>query len=214
MFKLVGTQWGQPAMPSRDGQRADRFMLWVDAVGGYRVCLGDVVTLGQPIPGSAVDVPILGDISSRHAVIHRDGEGYVVEAIRDIWLDGRPVRKAASLCDGARLQLGDRVRLSFRRPHALSATARLDFESHHRTQPSADAVLLMADTCVLGPRRHSHIVCRDWQHEVILYRHDEELFCRSKAPLLVDGRECQGRRPISRWARIEGDDFALNLEPI
>ena len=133
-------------------------MLWVDAVGGYWVCLDDVVVLGQPVPGAAVDVPILGDISSRHAIIRRDGEGYLVEAIRDVLLDGKPVRKAATLCDGARLQLGERVRLRFRRPHALSATARLDFESHHRTQPSADGVLLMGDTCVLGPKPHSHVV--------------------------------------------------------
>lgn len=189
-------------------------MLWVDAVGGYWVCLDDVVTLGQPIPGAAVDVPILGDISSRHATIRRDGEGYLIEAIRDVLLDGQSVRKAAALSDGVRLQLGDRVRLRFRMPHALSATARLDFESHHRTQPSADAVLLMGDTCVLGPKRHSHVVCRDWSHEAILYRHDEELFFRAGVPFLVNGRPCQGRQRIDRAARIEGEDFSLNLEPI
>ncbi len=188
-------------------------MLWVDAVGGYWVCLDDVVTLGQPVPGAAVDVPILGDISSRHATIRRDGEGYVIEAIRDVLLDGKPVRKAAALEDGAQLQLGERVRLRFRRPHALSATARLDFESHHRTQPSADAVLLMGDTCVLGPRGHSHVVCRDWTHEVILYRHHEELYCRAGAPFLVDGRACQNRQPIGQASHIEGDEFSLNLEP-
>ncbi len=28
---------------------ANNFMLWVDAVGGFRVCLRDEVTLGQPV---------------------------------------------------------------------------------------------------------------------------------------------------------------------
>jgi hypothetical protein len=201
-------------MSSRDGQRAGRFMLWVDAVGGYWVCLGDAVTLGQPVPGADVDVPILGDISSRHATIRRDGEGYVIEAIREVLLDGRPLGKAATLRDGSRIQLGDRVRLRFLRPHALSATARLEFESRHRTQPSADAVLLMADTCVLGPRPHCHVVCRDWPQEVILYRHDDELYCRTVGTFRVDGVSCQGRSQISRSSQIDGEDFSLSLEPI
>jgi hypothetical protein len=178
------------------------------------VCLGDAVTLGQPVPGADVDVPILGDISSRHATIRRDGEGYVIEAIREVLLDGRPLGKAATLRDGSRIQLGDRVRLRFLRPHALSATARLEFESRHRTQPSADAVLLMADTCVLGPRPHCHVVCRDWPQEVILYRHDDELYCRTVGTFRVDGVSCQGRSQISRSSQIDGEDFSLSLEPI
>ena len=27
----------------------DRFLLWVDAVGGYWICLGDEILLGQPV---------------------------------------------------------------------------------------------------------------------------------------------------------------------
>ena len=67
------------------------------------------------------------------------------------------------LADNQLIQLGDNVRLRFTKPHALSATARLVLESHHKTQPSADAVLLMADSCVLGPNRHCHVRCRNWQ---------------------------------------------------
>ena len=31
-----------------DAKPADRFMLWVDAVGGYWVCLADELIVGQP----------------------------------------------------------------------------------------------------------------------------------------------------------------------
>ena len=31
-----------------DATPADRFMLWVDAVGGYWVCLADELIVGQP----------------------------------------------------------------------------------------------------------------------------------------------------------------------
>ena len=196
------------------GHKAESFLLWVDAVGGYWVCLGDEVSLGQPVPPGAVDVPILGDVSSRHARIRRDDEGYLIEAIREVSLNGRPVRGVGTLSDGNTIRLGEGVRLVFRRPHALSATARLDFASRHRTQPSADAVLLMADSCVLGAGPHSHVVCRDWPGEVILYRHDDKLYCRTKGLLEIDGVKYKDRGPITRNSRIVGHGFSMSLEAI
>lgn len=194
--------------------QSDTFLLWIDAVGGFWVCLADAVTLGQPVPGGAADVPILGDLSGQHARIRRDGEGYLIEAIRDVRVDGRPVDRVTLLRDGSTIELGPSVRLRFRRPHALSATARLDFLSRHRTQPSADAVLLMADTCILGPKPHSHVVCRDWMDEVVLYRQDDELFCRTRGALEIDGVSRKGRGPITRNSRVVGDRFSLSLEGV
>jgi hypothetical protein len=201
-------------MDSPSWQKADKFLLWVDAVGGYWVCLGDEVTLGQPTTGGKVDVPILGDLSGRHARIRRDGEGYLIEAIREVWVDRRPVRWVASLGDGSRIRLGERVKLVFRRPHALSATARLEFHSGHRTQPSVDAVLLMADSCVLGPKPYSHVICRDWPREVVLYRHEDQLYCRVGGWMQVDGVRCEDRSPIRRNSRVVGERFSFSLEPL
>lgn len=201
-------------MDFRSVRQTGKFMLWVDAVGGFWVCLADEVILGQPARCGAADVPILADISSRHARIRRDGEGYLIEAIREVRVDGRRVDKMTSLCDGSKITLGEGVRLVFRRPHALSATARLDFLSHHRTQPSADAVLLMADSCILGPNPHSHVVCRDWTHEVILYRHEEQLYCRGAGRFEIDGVPCKGRGRITPNSRLQGEGFSLNLEEL
>jgi len=196
------------------GQSGGRFLLWVDAVGGYWVCLDDEVVLGQPAPAGRVDVPILGDLSGCHARIRRDSEGYLLEALREVKIDGRRVQQAAALVDGAKVRLGDAVWLLFRRPLALSATARLDFLSRHRTHPSSDAVLLMADTCVLGPKPHSHVVCRDWPREVILYRQEGELFCRTEGTFEIDGLHHHQRGRIHRNARVVGEDFSFSLEAI
>ena len=194
------------------GRQTDKFFLWVDEVGGYWVCLSDEVVLGQPVPSGGVDVPIMGDLSKRHARIRRDGEGYLIEAIRDVRLDGRPVAGVALLRQGSTIELGSSVKLVFSRPHALSATARLDFKSRHCTQPSSDAVLLMADSCVLGPKPHSHVVCRNWTEEVVLYRHDEQLFCRSPVKMEIDGVRVKGRGPVTTRSRVLGDQFSLTLE--
>jgi hypothetical protein len=201
-------------MNGRGTHQTDKFMLWVDAVGGFWVCLADGITLGQPLRCGSIDVPILADISGRHARIRRDGEGYLIEAIREVRLDGRVVQGAALLSDGGRIELGEAVRLRFRRPHALSATARLDFISHHRTQPSADAVLLMAESCILGPNPHSHVVCRDWPREVIVYRQGGDLFCRAEGGLEIDGVYCEDHGPLRRDSHVVGEGFSLSLEPI
>jgi len=214
MFKWISDFWQADPMSYLFGQKTDQFFLWIDAVGGYWVCPGEEVVLGQPDPTKAADIPILGDLSSRHARIRRDGEGYVIEAFRDVRVDGRPVDRIALLSARSTIQLGSGVRLLFQRPHALSATARLDFLSRHRTQPSVDGVLFMADSCVLGPKPHSHVVCRDWPDEVILYRHEDELYCRAKGPLEIDGVRHDGRGRLTRNSRVVGEWFSLSLEAI
>lgn len=195
-------------------QHSDRFMLWIDAVGGYLVCLGDEIVLGQPDQGGGVDVPIFGDLGSRHALIRREGKGYTIEAPSEVSVDDRPLRGPCRLRDGSRIRLGESVRLLFRRPHALSGTARLDFLSPHRTQPSTDAVLLMADTCVLGPGLRSHVVCRGWTRDVLLYRRQRELYCHSDGPLKIEGMIRDGSGRIDHNSRVEGDGLSFNLEAI
>jgi len=178
-----------------------RLMLWIDAVGAYQVCLGETVVLGQPVApsessgsrhrrGRGPDVAILGDLHTRHARIKRDGEGYLIEAIHPLAVDGRSVSMAA-LSDGSEITLGRNVRLRFRRPHALSGTARLEPLSRHRIVPTADAVLLMAETCVLGPKPTSHVVCHPWPEQIVLHRRD-----------------------LKPNARIEGEGYSLTIEQI
>ena len=204
----------QNPMNGTIGQKGNRFLLWVNSVGGYWVCLGDEIVLGQPLPLGVADVPILGDLSGRHARIRRGNEGYVIEAFRNVFLDGHKVDQIGLLSDGSRIQLGTGVRLVFRRPHTLSATARLDFASHHHTQPSVNAVLLMADSCILGPNPHSHVVCRDWPQEVVLFRCDNQLYCRTKGRMEIDGLPYTGRGGIRSNSRIQSDHFSLSLEPL
>jgi hypothetical protein len=204
---------GMTTMASRDASTADRFMLWVDAVGGYWVCLADEVIVGQPGAAGGTDIPILADISSRHARIRRDGEGYMIEAFREVRVSGRKVEATGLLADGSRIEIGSSVKLAMHRPHPLSLTARLDFVSRHRTQPPADAVLLLADSCVLGPKPHSHVVCRGWSREVIIFRHDDRFFCHASGRFEIDGVACKNRGQLQPNSRVCGEGFSFSLEP-
>ncbi len=195
-------------------EQIQRALLWVDAVGGFLVCLDDSIAIGQPSPSEQIALPILADLSRRHALIRRDAGAYVLEPLQRTSVDGREITVSTLLTDNHIIQLGDNVRIRFNKPHALSATAKLTLESHHKTQPSVDAVLLMADSCVLGPNRHCHVRCRQWQRDVVVYRQNDQLFCRADEPLLVDGIDARGNNEIHSGARIEGEDFSFAWETV
>jgi len=196
-----------------DGEDESRFVLWVDGVGGYLVCLGGEITIGQAVPGTDVEVPIQGDLSRQHARIRRD-DGYLIEPLQRVRIDGKDVRETTLLSDGDEIELGEGVRMRFRQPHALSATARLELVSGHRTQPSADGILLMAESCVMGPKWQNHVICRDWSSDVVLYRCEGELFCRAMDPIEIDDQYCEGQGKVDTNSHVAGSDFSLSLEDL
>ena len=211
MIQIVNHLWERLAMHAPGTRHSDRFLLWIDAVGGYWVCLGNEIVLGQPGRQPAVDVPILGDIAGCHARLRAMARAFLWKPYaKFLSMAGRCVRRSGC-ATAARFNWAS-VRLLFRRPHALSGTVRLEFLSRHRTQPLADAVLWMADSCVLGPKPHSHVVCRNWPREVILYRDGDELWCCTGDTLQIDGVLRTGRGQITEDSRIQGDGFSFNLE--
>jgi tetratricopeptide (TPR) repeat protein len=222
--RLVETQhWGgTPASnpmnrvaaeaPTKQGARV---MLWIDAVGGYLVCLGETIVIGQAAPGTTVDVPIQAEISRKHAMIVRHKEGYVLEPLGgETLLDGKRVAGPSLLSDGAELALGEAVKLRFRKPHVLSSSARLEIISGHRSLPHADAVILMAESCVLGPKWQNHVVCREWTGDVVLYRSEDTIMCRAMESIEIDGRLHDGRGSVRPGSHVVGTDFSLSLEAV
>ncbi len=191
----------------------ERFLLWVDGVGGFLVCMDDEVVLGQASPGNRIAVPIRGDVSRKHARIRRE-DGYLIEPLGEVWIDGRKIHRTTVLADSDEIRLGSSVVFRFRQPHVLSSTARLEWISRHRTQPSADAILLMAESCVLGPKWQNHIVCRDWAHDVVLYRRDGILYCRATEGIEVDGQFCDEPAQVQWNSHVAGSDFSMTLEPV
>ena len=99
-------------------------------------------------------------------------------------------------------------------PEAHLAPPALPSDSHHKTQPSADAVLLMADSCVLGPNRHCHVPCRGWERDVVIYRQNNQFFCRADEPLSVDGVAADGNGEIQSGSHVEGEQFSFTWEKV
>ncbi len=190
-----------------------RFLLWLDAVGGYLICLDDEVVLGRAGTDAVADVPLLGDLSREHATVSRDGEGYVIRAIKATFVNGKSI-KTASLRDGDVIRLGSTVELEFRQPSPVSATARLRVVSRHRLPLAVDGVILMAETCIVGDSKQAHIVSPDLAAPIVLYRQGAALWCRAPGGFEVDGRACAARAPLTLQSSVLGEGYSFSLEPL
>ena len=199
---------------------AARYWLWIDEVGGFVVCTGESVTIGQSPGLLAVDeplieVPLQADISRRHATIRRGGEGFWLETAREVSIDGQRVERSAPLGRDSLITLRD-VKLRFSQPHPWSLSARLEFVSRHRTQPTCDGVLLVNDTLVLGPRESSHVVCPGWDDELVLaWRQGQWCLPGAGEPWQVDsgpgGVPLPGERPLELPIRLVSPAGAISL---
>ena len=192
-----------------------RAMLWVDAVGGFLVCLEDQLMIGQANPESTAAISLVGDLSRHHAQIDRRDDTYLLTPHAEVRVSGRPLRSDVILKDGDELELGASVVVRFRQPHPLSSTARLELLSGHRPEPAADAILLLSQSCILGPSSSAHVVCREMREELIMFRTSSQTWgCQHAAPFQVDGQVVQGRAMMTDHSRVCGEDFCFSLEPL
>lgn len=198
---------------AKQPERGQRFLLWIDGVGGYLVCLGNHLSIGQATPDTYTDIPIFADVSRMHANLSREAEGYILEATRSIQVNGNSVQKA-SLQSGDRITLGASCQLQFRLPVPISTTARLDLVSGHRLPLSVDGVLLMAETLILGAGPQAHVVMPDATDSIVLYRQKDGLGVRCKGSFTIDGQRVQDRGSLKPSSSVVGEDFAFAIEPV
>jgi tetratricopeptide (TPR) repeat protein len=187
-----------------------RFLLWIDGVGGYLVCLNNRLSFGHAGPDAHVDVPLVADVSRLHASLSRDAEGYVLEAVKPIQVNGQTLTRAL-LRPGDRVTLGTSCQFQFHQPAPVSATARLDLVSGHRLSLTVDGILLMADTLVLGSGPQVHISVPDLKKNVVLFRHKDGVGMRHEGNLFVNGQKSPQRGVLGPNATVVGDAISFTI---
>jgi hypothetical protein len=202
------------AAPSVAGGLPKRFLLWVDGVGGYLVCLSSRVTFGQATADGPIDVPLFADVSRLHAELSRDGEGYLLESTRGVQVNSVATSRTVLRC-GDRVTLGSTCQFLFRRPVPVSPSVRLELVSGHRLPLAVDGVLLMADNLILGPGGQVHI-CVPWVSEnVILYRSKDGLGVRYVgSEFRIDNKPCRDRAALPLPGVVTADSFTFAVEPV
>lgn len=194
--------------------KCSRFIIWVDGVGGFLACTQNENSIGQAVPNAKAAIPITGDIHEMHARIESIDGGHLLHPIGPVSMLEQSLRSPVALVHDRTFELGESVSLRYRKPHAYSTTAIIDFESRHRTYPWSDAVLLAGNTIVLGPSRSNHIFCPNWRNDVILVRRQGQWFCKCKGPIEIDDDCVTGEGRLGVASRVEGADFSFSLEPI
>jgi hypothetical protein len=198
--------------PALDGATS-RFLLWIDGVGGYLVCLGSRVSLGQATPDGRADVPLVADVSRMHATLTRDNEGYLLESVRPVQVNNQTVTRAL-LRPNDRITLGASCQMQFRQPVPVSTSARLDLVSGHRLPLGVDGVLLMAETLILGSGTQSHVTVPDLQKPVVLFRHKDGIGFRHPGTLSINGQKSIDKGLLGPNALVAGDEISFAIEPV
>jgi hypothetical protein len=205
----MGNLAGSTSPYADQSARPGRYMLWIDGAGAYLVCLGERVSIGGAVlEGNTADVPLLASLSRRHATIVRSREGYLLEAHSSTRVGNRPVDGNVYLNNGYEIELGTGVRLRFWMPTVLSSTAVLEFLSDHRPCRSVDGVILMQETCLLGPGRENHVRCPDWPDSVVLYLDGGNFCCKSRSDLFV------GTKLLRDGVCVQPGDVVTGTDPI
>jgi hypothetical protein len=207
------------AGPSRDHQFNDSDQirsrlptLWIDGVGGYLLSDLEETVLGQALTQGQADIRIQGDLSRRASVFRRSGEVHLLQPLQSTRVNDVELDRAAILNSGDIIQIGPRVKLRYRRPNRLSHTAVLSITSGHRWQQGVEGVMLLGDSCILGPLSNSHILCPLASSEVVLFRNRNAWWCRSKEPIERDGTIHTKPIPLMGGGRILCGDLSMSLE--
>ena len=192
---------------------SDSYLLWIDGVGTWQVCAGTRCQIGAPsqeiVPA---DICLMAQISRRHATLERIDENWFIRPHAATVLSGKPISDRSLLRSGDEIVLADRVRLGFRIPNVLSGSAVIDFESQHRPPRTVDGIILMSDSCLMGPRADHHICCPDWTGHIVLFRQDGLLRCRSEMSLKFDGTGFSEPGVLRDGTVVSGEDLRFRVE--
>ena len=86
--------------------------------------------------------------------------------------------------------------------------------SGHRFAQPVQAVLLMADTLVIGPAAQSHVVVPDMTQPLIVFRSKAGLAVRWSGNMTINGHTHQERGPLDPGTTLTTEQISLALERV
>lgn len=171
---------------------------WIDEVGGFLTVLKPEIRIGQA-GDKRNDVGIMADISSHHADVTRGESGLRLVAHAPTSVNGK---------EGTSFLLRDRDQIMMRtvqmtcyQPVPWSPTSRLVIGGRHRLPLAMDAVLMMGQTCILGPKADAHIPT-DWECSVYVTWHRDSYWVRCAEELTVDGQAVGTFAPLTPTSEV------------
>lgn len=155
-----------------------RFVLQVDGAGGFLVATQPIITLG-PISSSRLpDVGLLAQTDTPSVLIERIEDDYFFRGDGHVQVNGKSTADKL-LADDDQLALGPRCVIKYRRPHAASTSAMLELTGARLPRADIRRVILLDDSLVIGPGRHTHIRIDALTTPIVLHFRDGQLQYRT-----------------------------------
>lgn len=146
-------------------------ILWVDGVGGFLLWTASRAVIGGPAAEADGTIAVGADLRRREAILERTEAGYGLRpADGRVSLAERTLERAVTLRDGETFTLGRSTRFTFGKPQPLSGSARLSVLPPARFRGHIDAVLMVDDTLLVGPRDDCHVVAPQAEGKLVLMR--------------------------------------------
>ncbi len=166
-----------PPRVARAGLSLDRpIVLLVDGAGAALLVSEPLVQIGRA-GISGVTLGFERELLSQHAEIRRSGEQFWLTATGPCEVNQRRAERML-LCDGDRVGFGAQVRMVFLRPSAKSESAVLRLSHRCRLPQDVGLVILMQDTCLIGPTPTCHIRTREGAAPLVLFTRGGQLHAR------------------------------------
>jgi hypothetical protein len=173
----------------------------VDGVGSFQVLSSPAVSIGPAGASRSVDIPLMLDANVPIVTVTRSDDDYFLRAAEAVPVNGVPASNKL-LRDGDRISLGNRCRITFRRPSSASGSAVLDLAGARLPGASIRQVLLLDREIILGPGSSAHVRVDDLSAPVVLQKRGDGLFCRSAADVSVDNKPAGTAADIPLGAHV------------
>jgi hypothetical protein len=168
------------------------FQLQIDGVGSYLVISDSTATIG---PISSSQRPLVGLMAQPGlpvATIDRVEGDYFIRSTDPLGVNEKPVTDKL-LEDGDKISLSMRCRMKFNVPNAASATAVISLASARLPSPDVRNIILMDREILIGPGMKNHIRATGMKDQVVLFKQNGKLLCRTDKNIEVDGKRYDSR---------------------
>lgn len=193
-------------------------MVWVDGVGGFLVLARSPWLIGGPAAEHDGVICVQAALRRREAELSRTGSDYSLRRLKQQnGADGEASERFKASARSERplrrhdaFRLGDGVHFEFCCPHPLSTSARLTVEPRFRFCPHTDAVLMLADTLLIGAPRNCHIVAAHANQTSVLFRRGDDWLCKAMG---TGAGVDRGAERVEPGQRTEFGGVSFTVEP-
>ena len=133
----------------KESNRTVGSILQVDQIGSLLLMSGEHVSIGTTETRGAIDIVLQTQGQTEAIYLRRSGEDYLASCGCEFHVNGKSVRECL-LADGDSIEVGNRGRLTFRRPVAASGTSILEIKGSKMERRDVRKIVLMGDALIFG----------------------------------------------------------------